>query len=112
MKRYLLLLASAILFVSCGVGSYTHASGIDDVGCIVLVSDSKKAAEVYVDGTKYKVNSVKKDNFASKRDANKGSENIIRVAPGQHSVVVEIGGETVYSKKVYVSNSETKVIKL
>lgn len=112
MKKILLLLVSVLFFASCGVGTYSYSSGVAEKASIVILTDTQKSAKVYVDGTKYKVQTVKESNFTSKRDMKKSSENTIAVEPGQHTVEVVIRGEKVYSKKVYVSNSETKVIKL
>lgn len=112
MKKFLLVIASVIFFASCGVGTYSHTSGVDDKAALVVVGNSKQNVEVYVDGTMYKVQSVKESDFKTNRNIKKMSQNTISVAPGQHTVEVVIKGNKVYSKKMYVSNSETKVIKI
>lgn len=112
MKKILLIIASLVFFASCGVGTYSHSSGVDDKAGIVVVSSSQQTIEVYVDGAMHKVKSVKESNFKSKKNINKRAQNTVPVTPGQHTVEVVVDGQKVYSKKMYVSNSETKVINL
>lgn len=112
MKKFLLILFSTVFFASCGVGTYSHSSGVDDKAGIVVVATSQQTVEVYVDGAMHQVQTVKESDFKSNRNIKKRSQNTITVAPGQHTVEIVVKGQKVYSKKMYVSNSETKVVNL
>lgn len=112
MKKVILALIGAILLTSCGVGSYTVSSGKADVGMISFVSDSQVPITVTIDDKTYDVLTVKEKAWRTDRNIKKTAKNTITLSPGQHTVVVAKNGQEVYSKKVFISVQEHKVIEL
>ena len=112
MKRIVIALIGALLLTSCGVGSYSISSGKADEGMISFVSESQTPILVSIDGSNYDVYTVKAKAWRKDRNIKKTAKNTIIVSPGQHSVVVTIGGKEVYNKKVFISAQEHKVVEL
>ena len=48
----------------------------------------------------------------SGRNIKQTAQNTIKLAPGQHTVSVTLGGKEIYSHKVFLSTGETKIIEL
>ena len=100
------------LMTSCG-SVYSVNSGVADEGYMTFYSDSSKSITVLVDDAKYQTNTVNSGKAYKKdRDVKNTAKNMITVKPGQHYVRVLSNGVEVYSKKVFVSASETKIIDL
>lgn len=113
MKKFLAVAFAALLLISCGVGKYTVSSGKADECAISFTSSPKKAnIVVTVDGQTYRIQSVAEKRYKVDRRIKETSENTIVLAPGTHDVQVEKDGQVVYSKKLYISASEHKVVNL
>lgn len=112
MKKYLLIILSVFFLASCGVGTTSVTSGVAEKASLVVLASKKSDIVVTVDGNEFNVETVKQSKFKKDRDLKKISENIINVTPGQHQVVVTQNGLQVYSKKVFLSNGETRIIEL
>lgn len=113
MKKILIAtISSLLLLTGCGVGSYTVSSGRADEGAISFTSDKSDRLTVTIDGTTYKVNSVKEKAYKSDRSIKQTARNSIRVKPGTHEVTVVAGGMQIYSQKLYISASEHKIVGL
>lgn len=112
MKKYLLIILSVLFFASCGVGTSTVTSGVADKAGLVVVASEKSDVVVTVDGTNFNVKTVKQKDFKKDRDIKKTSENTVTVTPGQHQVVITKKGVEVFSKKLFISNGETRIIEL
>lgn len=112
MKKIIIALFSAILLTSCGVGSYSVSSGKSDDAAISFTSTSKQPIIVVVDGTEYNVETVKTSAYKTDRNIKKTALNTIKVAPGQHDVKVIASGKEVYSKKVFISATEHRIVEL
>ena len=67
---------------------------------------------VDIDGTTYQTQTVKEKEWQKRRDIKATTKGMITVTPGQHNVKVFRGDTEVYSKKLFISASETKAVKL
>lgn len=112
MKKILIAVSISLLFTACGVGNYTVSSGKADEGAISFTSAKAEDIVVSVDNTTYEINSVKDKAYRTDRKIKQTASNTIRLAPGAHDVKVEKEGQVVFSKKLYISASEHKIIEL
>jgi len=114
MKKIVIALLAAFLFTSCGVGTYSVSSGKADECYISFTSNTKKPVPltVYIDGKEYYVSTVKEIAWRTDRKIKDTAKNTLTLAPGTHDVKVEAGGVEVYSKKLFISTSEHKVVQL
>lgn len=112
MKKTITALLCTLLLTSCGVGVYSVSSGRDG-GAFLSVTDEVTApVTVVVDGAEYKVQTVKTSKFKKNRRIKETSDNTVKVAAGQHDVQVLKNGQEVYTKKIFISDSEHRVIEL
>lgn len=114
MKKIIALfcIIGTLFFVSCSVGSQSVSSGMADEGYVWFVSSSEKNITVDIDGTTYQTKTVKEKEWQKRRDIKATTKGMITVTPGQHDVKVLENGEEVYSKKLFISATETKMVKL
>ena len=113
MKKFVVILFAAALFLtSCGVGSYTVVSGKEDKCILSFTSQKTTPITVQVDGKTYNVQSVADNAYKTRRNIKQTAENSIVMTPGTHDVTVFQNGAQVYSKKLFISNSEHRVIEL
>lgn len=103
---------TALLLAGCGVGVYSHSSGMEDKSEISFVAERKSDVEVTVDDRTYSVQTVKQKDWKKSRKIKKTVLNTIVLPVGQHSVTVSMDGKVVFTKKIFVSNGEHKVIEL
>ena len=112
MKKIFFAAVCSVLLTSCGVGTYSVVSGKDG-GALISVADSESSpVTVVVDGTQYDVKTVKTSKFKKDRKSKETSANTVKVTAGQHDVSVLKKGQEVYSKKIFISDSEHRVIEL
>lgn len=102
----------ATLFVGCGVGNYSVSSGNADESYLTFVSGSAYDITVDVDGQTYHCKTVKEIPHKTCRDIKKTAQNTIVLKPGTHTVKVTVDGAEKLSQKVFISATETKIIKL
>lgn len=112
MKKIILVIASVLLLVGCGVGSYSVSSGKADEGAISFVSAEEQVLAVKIDGAEKSVTSVKTKNWRPERAIKKTAQNTLSIGTGSHEVEVFVGGNKVYSKKLFISAGEHKVVEL
>lgn len=112
MKKFFLALFAVLTLSGCGVGSYSVSSGKADEGMISFVSANKTPITVTIDNDIFKLYTVKTTAWKKDRDIKKTAQNTVFIAPGQHSVVVEMDGKVVCEKKVFISVQEHKIIEL
>ena len=105
-------MASVLLLSGCGVGNYSISSGKADESAISFTSPKAEDIVVTIDGASHQVKSVKTKTFKTDRKIKQTAQNTIRIAPGTHEVKVEKEGQPVFSKKLFLSASEHKVIEL
>lgn len=109
----LFCVVGTLVLAACSVGSHTVNSGMADEGYVCFFSTSEHAITVDIDGTSYTTQTVKqKRNWQKRRNIKATSKGMITVTPGQHSVKVTENGKEVYSKKLFISASETKIVNL
>ena len=112
MKRLFIFTAFIMILTSCGVGTYSVQSGIEDVAFISFTDDVKQVILVSVDNNTYTVETVKQKAYKSGRNIKQTALNTIKLTPGQHTVSVTLDGNEIYSHKVFLSTGETKIIEL
>lgn len=117
MKKLFILLVSAVIFASCGVGSYSNQGGRPDESQISFsYSTDAKTMPITVtidNGTTYNIEAVKTVNFKkNKKDLKKLAANTITLTPGTHEVKVTANGQEIYNKKLFLSTGENRAIAL
>ena len=114
MKKNLLfaLLANTCFLVGCKTSfPVAQQTGKEDMAYLVFVGprqtygNGSKLVQVDVDGTKFDAKVVK-----PKTANRKGTQ--YGVATGNRQITVKFNGETIYSKRLFLSSQETKVINL
>jgi uncharacterized protein YxeA len=112
MKKLMVITAFAMLFVGCGVGTYSVQYGVEDVSFISFTDDVKQDITVTVDDRMYILKTVKQKAYKSGRNIKQTALNTIRTTPGQHEVKVMLDGKEVYAKKLFLSTGEHKILEL
>ena len=114
MKKQLLLLITvlSLTLTGCGVGVYSLSSGMEDKASICFVSSQHYYISVDIDGTKYETETIKQKPFKSRRNIKKTAKNQIIITPGRHVIKVYNEGKEMYSKELFVSATELKIIEL
>ncbi len=111
MKKIIYVLA-VVLLSSCGVGNYTVSSGKADQGAISFTSAKSTDITVLVDDNSYSIKSVKDKTYKTDRKIKQTSANTIFMTPGTHTVKVKMGDEEVFSKQLFISVAEHRIIEL
>lgn len=116
MKKVLLytLLTIAVIFAfsSCGVGSYSVSSGREDVAGLSFTDNAKYDITVIVDGKDYQIQTVKAKAYKPGMKIKQTALNTIKIEPGKHTVIVKSGETEIFSKQLFLSTGESKVIGL
>lgn len=112
MRNIFLMALISVLLASCGVGSYSVVTGKADEACVSFVADKKHKITVAVDNQQYNVKTVKLKAYRKDRNIKKTVNNTIVLVPGSHEVKVSHDGNVIYTKKIFVSAGENKVIEL
>lgn len=118
MKKSIIFSAFISLFLlsSCGVGTYSVSSGVDDKAAISVSATQKKMQVVLdVDGKNYNLEAVYHQDFKKMRDIKKTAANTIYVTPGQHQIKVYNVNDThspIVSKTIILSVGDHRVIEL
>ena len=112
MKKVMILAAFTILLAGCGVGNYSVQSGVEDAAFISFTDDTQQDINVTVDDQTYVLKTVKQKAYKSGRDIRQTALNTIKIGTGQHEVKVVINGTEVFSKKLFLSAGEHKIIEL
>ena len=112
MKKIMIIAAFTMLLTGCGVGNYSIQSGVEDAAFISFTDDSKQDITVTVDDKTYVLQTVKQKAYKSGRNIKQTALNTIKIVPGQHEVKVVLNGNDVFSKKLFLSTGEHKIIEL
>ena len=112
MKKLMIIAAFTMLLTGCGVGNYSVQSGVEDAAFISFTDDAKQDITVTVDDQTYALKTVKQKAYKSGRNIKQTALNTINIGPGQHEVKVIINGNDVFSKKIFLSTGEHKIIEL
>ncbi len=110
MRKLVILLLSAVLFAGCGVGVYTLSSGKADEACLSFTDSQGAPLTVRVDGDDYRLYAVKESSWRRDRDIKATAENTLYLVPGTHNIEVYSGSVRVYSKTIFISAGEHKVV--
>lgn len=109
---FVFIAIATVLLSSCGVGTYSVTSGNADESAICFVANEKYDITVYVDGTQYNTETIKQKTYKNKRNIKKTATKQIKLTPGRHSIKVVKDGMDLYSKEIFLSASDVKVIEL
>ena len=112
MKKLMIIAAFTMLLTGCGVGSYSVQSGVEDAAFISFTDNVKQDITVTVDAQTYTIKTVKQKAYKSGRNIKQTALNTIKTGPGQHEVKVVMNGTDVFSKKLFLSTGEHKIIEL
>ena len=112
MKKLMIIAAFIMLLTGCGVGNYSVQSGAEDAAFISFTDDEQEDITVTVDDQTYALKTVKQKAYKSGRNIRQTALNTIRTNPGQHKVTVLINGTDVFSKNLFLSTGEHKIIEL
>lgn len=112
MKKIFVIALMTLFLSSCGLGTYSYSSGLENKCGLSFVADDETPLTVTVDDQNYNINAVKLKKYKTNRKIKQTTENTITLEPGQHDVKVVMNGNEVFSKKIFVSGNETKIIEL
>ena len=114
MKKTALIVSIVTLFTltSCGVGTYSLSSGMEDKGAVCFVDDKSYAVDVEIDGVSYQTETVRQKDWKARRNIKKTAKRRIVLAPGKHTIKVRKKNSEIYSHTVFISATETKMIEL
>ena len=108
----MIIAAFTMLLTGCGVGNYSVQSGVEDAAFISFTDDAKHDITVTVDDQTYALKTVKQKAYKSGRNIKQTVLNTIKIGPGQHEVKVTVNGNDIFSKKLFLSTGEHKIIEL
>ena len=112
MKKLMIIAAFTMLLTGCGVGNYSVQSGVEDASFISFTDDAKQDIIVTVDDQTYVLKTVKQKAYKSGRNIKQTALNTIKTGTGQHEIKVVMNGTEVFSKKLFLSTGEQKIIEL
>ena len=108
-----LMAAAAMALTACSYGVYSVNSGMADEGYVCFTGTSAYDITVVVDGESQPARTVKKEKaYKARRNMRRTSQGMVAVKPGSRQVKVMRGGKEVYSKTLFISATETKIIDL
>ena len=112
MKKLMIIAAFTMMMTGCGVGTYSVQSGVEDAAFISFTDDTRQDITVTVDDQTYVLKTVQQKGYKSGRNIKQTALNTIKLTPGQHDVKVDLKGTEVFSKKLFISTGEHKIIEL
>lgn len=114
MKKIAVFIVAAISITlyGCGVGVYSVNSGMADESAVCFVAAKRYDINVNIDGVSYDTKTIKQKPHKARRDIKRTANRQLKVTPGRHSVKVTKDGHSIYSKEIYVSANEIKIIEL
>lgn len=113
MSKFILVIFSALMLSSCGVGTYSISSGKSDTALISFTSPIKKNIVVEIDNQQYSIETVKTKTYKTDRKIKQTALNSIKLQSGQHIVkVIDKEQNITFEKKIILSASEHRIIEL
>lgn len=110
MKNILCAFLVAFCCIACG-GTYSVATGVDDTAQLSFSAASSYDVTVQIDGETYQMSTVKKSAIQG-RKMNATAKNTITIGTGKHQIKVSHKGQEIYSKEIFVSTGQHKIIEL
>ncbi len=111
-KSLLLAVLLTFLFGSCRTGVYSVSSGQADESAVCFVSSKSFPIEVNIDGVSYSTKTIKDKPQKANRNIKATANEKIKLATGRHTVKVTKDGTQIYSKEIFISATEVKIIEL
>ncbi len=112
MKKFFVIAIVTMFLSSCGVGTYSYSSGLENKCGLSFVAEKEVPLNVTVDDQSYDINAVKLKKYRTDRKIKQTTQNTIALEPGKHEIKVVMDGSEVFSKTIFVSGNETKIIEL
>lgn len=113
MKKYIIIAIVSLALSSCGVGTYSLSSGKADKAEISFVAKKSYDITLKVDNSStHNISTIKEKAYKSGRNIKKTSLNSVVLPIGKHFIEVFDGDKSVYSKWIFVSAGEHKIIEL
>lgn len=103
---------SLLLFMGCGVGTYTVSSGQATIANLCVVDDASYEISVLIDDNVYQTKTVKNNVIKKRRDIKQVSTASLKINPGTHKVVILKDGSEIYNGVIFVSVGENRLIEL
>lgn len=101
MKKVLIITVLMATLSCCNVGIHSLYSGKADEGAISFTMAESRLISVTIDSQTFQINSVKERAL-----------NTIYLSPGTHQLMVTVDGDEIYSKQIFISAGEHKIINL
>jgi uncharacterized protein YxeA len=113
MKKSIIVILLSLVLTGCGVGTYSLSSGKADEAKLSFIDSKPYNIDVIVDNSStYKISTVRDKAYKSNRNIKEVTLNAVVLSPGKHFVEVVAGGKKLYSKWIFVSTGEHKIIEL
>ncbi len=114
-KIYFLLFIFATIIYSC-TGVKSTVKGLDNESFLSFYSDNDKIINSNIEVTLEKTNSflvqVNKIRRNSTNFEKRPNGKAYSIKPGKNEIEITSNGKLIYRKKIFISNQETKIIKL
>ena len=114
-KIYFILLLSAAVIYGC-TGVKSTVKGLDNESFLSFFSDNNNIINSKIEVTIEKNNSFIVEVNKMKRNSTnfekRPNGKIYSIKPGKHEIEITSNGKLIYRKKIFISNQETKIIKL
>lgn len=111
-KSLLLITVLSFLFSSCRTGVYSVSSGLADESAICFVASKSYPINVDIDGVAYSTKTIKDKPQKANRNIKATANEKIKLGTGRHTVKVTKDGSVIYSKEIFISATEVKIIEL
>ncbi|WP_430812871.1 MULTISPECIES: hypothetical protein [unclassified Carboxylicivirga] len=109
MKKVLILLSFILLLLGCKTTYETSVSGLENIANIKVVKANKTlnpysgTIMLFIDNEAYEIEKL----FSEKKSLKASTYS---TSPGEHVIVVTENDKTIYEKKVFIDNRETRII--
>ena len=100
-------LVLCVLLSSCMTNANTESHGAENIAYLQIASSQYSKVEVILDGGE---GFVAKTNDSAKRATT--YEHTYKIAVGAHDVVIKADGEVIFSKKIFASSGEVKIVEV
>ena len=95
------------LFSSCMTNARTESHGKEDVAYLQIVSSSYGKVDVVLDGEHSFRAETNKSGVRST-----SNKHTYKIAPGAHDIEISADGKVIFSKKIFASAGEVKIVEV